>query len=865
MAMRRTLVLLLGLALLGMRAAPVHAQEEVTLQIVGGGGSSTDPQARAIDAWIDQANPTVNHCAVPNVCSSPDVDVHVGTGGSGAPGQNQRAILQFDISRIPRSGIKSALLNLYLDTAQNTGAETWDVDQIMSFSSWQQARDVSWNFRTHQLTWSVAGGDFNPTPACQITPGATSQVALPSCDVTSAFMTFFGGLPPNANYGFLIKDTNEDATPLTPAALGLIASNSTIETPLAARAPALVVDFIQQVHSLTATPGNGQVVLNWTYPATVGTTTGTGLNPTTGVVILRNTGAPVEDLALIQDGTAPPVPVDCTTPVPGTLSTIVVYNGGTGLPTSFTDNTCITMTGNGNTYYYKVFAVASLGGGLYNYSQNGNTAAFLAGTADNSFAAEISATPNGTAGQQGPVWMAPVRSSALNPPSIDPGNYAIVAAGNMLVQGFNPTTGDDAIAPVSVGGIAAAAASARLPVLESTEADFGPNSGFGQIPMTYLAADDGQVYDVGLEPVPAVGSSGFVLDFLNPLNGAGVSGAYVGGVGFQAKAFSNSGNTKPNDVMIMGTNVVATPTTNVIFATNTCNLSAANPTGTGCLGSGGGGWNVPGGVVTSAGCSTALPTLAVCNMDVVMSTPFVDYKNNRVWVTSHNNADTVDANQPDVWELDANTGAVLAAVNLGIAIPVTNPTPGAPDIDSSPTGTQDQSLIFVGTNGGIVYAFDPTATDTLNGTSGPVVPHQVGTPSASLGDGPIQGFPLVANTTSPWLVVVTTNTTIQGLSFNGTAFTSLWNYSTASSTFGCTPSTPVAGPLLTNGSGQPIAIISCTDGQLHQINLLTGADEAQRMVDPGTPLGDPSLDVGSNNVIVGSTDGRVYAFKAPFL
>jgi hypothetical protein len=858
MAMRRTLVLLFGLfglALLGMRATPVHAQEEVTLQIQPGGAASADPQARAVNTWLDQALQADNHIA--------DADLQVRATPT-AVNQNSRAIMQFDISRIPRSGIKSAILHLWVDTAPGVGVN-WDIDPITSFISWAQPSRISWSNRTNQLTWAAPGGDFSATP-CTIT-GVTAGAN--TCDVTSTFMTYFGGSPPSPNDGYIIRDQGEDTVATTET--GTIASNSQATIPpgcspispptCVTHAPSLVVDFIQQVHSLTATPGNGQVVLNWTYPSPVANST--IVHATTGVVILRNTNAPVEDRALIQDGTAPP-PVDCTTTVNGAASTIVVFNGGTVSPiNTFTDNTCgIT---NLNTYYYKVFAVADLGGGLYNYSQNGNAAAFLAGKADSSFAAEISATPGATpAAQQGPVWIAPVRSAALNAPSIDPGNYAIVASHHSLVQGFNPTTGDDAIAPVSVGGTVGGPAGSRVPVLEAPEEDFGPSNGFGQIPMTYLAAgDDNLVYDVGLENQSLGGAlpqpGGFVLDFLNPLGGAGVSGAYVGGVALQAKAFSNSGNTKPNDVMIMGTDVAATPTTNVIFAANTCNLSVAPGNELGCtsITGTGGGWNVAGGAVTSTGCSaTALP--ATCNLDVVTSTPFVDYKNNTVWVTSHNNASaSTVVNSPNVWKLDANTGAVLAAINLG------------GNIDSSPTGTQDQSLIFVGTNAGVLYAFDPTATDTVL-PSGPVVPHQVGNPSVSLGNGPIKGFPLVASSSPPWLIVVSTNTLVQILSFNGTSFTSLFTVTPTSTPPGsCDPSSPVTGPGLTNGSGKPIVIIGCSGGTpggtLHQINLVTGADEAQRIVDPGTTIGDPSLDISTNEVIVGSSDGRVYSFKAPFL
>ena len=184
MAMRRTVVLLLGLALLGMRATPAQAQEELTLEIVGGGSSSPDPQARAINTWIDQANQGANHVG--------EADMQVQAGASGA-NQNTRAIVQFDISRVPRSGIKSAIMHLWVDTAPvptpPATSENWDIDPVTSFISWAQPSRISWSNRTNQLLWGAVGGggDFAATP-CAITVAATGDH---SCDVTSTFQAYF--------------------------------------------------------------------------------------------------------------------------------------------------------------------------------------------------------------------------------------------------------------------------------------------------------------------------------------------------------------------------------------------------------------------------------------------------------------------------------------------------------------------------------------------------------------------------------------------------------------------------------------------------------------------------------------------------
>jgi len=67
----------------------------------------------------------------------------------------------------------------------------------------------------------------------------------------------------------------------------------------------------------------------------------------------------------------------------------------------------------------------------------------------------------------------------------------------------------------------------------------------------------------------------------------------------------------------------------------------------------------------------------------------------------------------------------------------------------------------------------------------------------------------------------------------------------------------------------PVVFVGCSDGKLHELLLSTGVDEAsQRIVDPSgsVVVGDPSLDTldSPNEVIVGASDGRVYAFSLPF-
>jgi outer membrane protein assembly factor BamB len=236
-------------------------------------------------------------------------------------------------------------------------------------------------------------------------------------------------------------------------------------------------------------------------------------------------------------------------------------------------------------------------------------------------------------------------------------------------------------------------------------------------------------------------------------------------------------------------------------------------------------------------------------MDVINSTPYIDYGNNTVWVTSHNNGDAgSSANLPDVWKLNANTGAVLAAVNLGS------------NIDSSPSPLPNSSAIIVGTGTGALYAFD-----AVNTTAGPpTVPTQLAT-IAGVGDGAIKGFPVMATTTSPYTIIVSTTTKVTAYSFpsGGSSFTQLW-----STSMGCNPSTALTVSGLLDASSNPVVYVGCSDGKLHELLLSTGVDEtaSARIVDTaaGVVVGDPTLDTTLNKVFVGASDGRVYAFSFPF-
>ncbi|HEX2715639.1 MAG TPA: PQQ-binding-like beta-propeller repeat protein, partial [Candidatus Acidoferrales bacterium] len=168
------------------------------------------------------------------------------------------------------------------------------------------------------------------------------------------------------------------------------------------------------------------------------------------------------------------------------------------------------------------------------------------------------------------------------------------------------------------------------------------------------------------------------------------------------------------------------------------------------------------------------------------------------------------------------------------------------NITSSPSLPRGSDFLFVGTDDSRLLALNPTTLATL------------ATFTVSPADGPVKGFPVLASKASPFTIVFSTNGNVSEVTYSGgVTFTSVWK-------------TPITAPSTPITSTDVAAVyVGGGDGKIHELNLGTGVDQKQRLVDAGTTVGDPSLDLfqscgGSNCVIAGSTDGRVYAFTFPF-
>jgi len=735
-----------ALALALLLAAPVIARETIVLQ-----KSGTDSQARGADATLLQATPTTN-------------DVGNTLTVASATGASKRAILEFDLSRIPNVGIKQALLTLHVITPPVTlGNLTYGAYDVTNF--WQ-ANAVTWNTRVATTAWTAAGGDT--AAAATATATVTSTSTSVQFNVTTDVENWYNG---STNYGTIIKDqaANDGASTIFGSKE---ASNAT--------SPELDVTFVQNVTGLTATPGNASVTLNWNIPALIGTPVGT--EKYTGVLILRRTSSPVDKTSVPTDTTSPAL---CSTVGTGT----VVFSDSTG-KTTFTDNattdTCASPGGapvNGTTYFYKVFLRDS--SNYYSAQDqitNGST-----------FTEEISATPAATtAAQQNTQWIAATFATDLASPALDPGTVVGVGSQINLLFLINAPTGLRQFVPVSVGGIIAS----RSPVVDAASSSTGQD-------IVYLTDEDGLIY--------AVNADTGVFDWIvNPIGSGTLS--LQGGPAVQLKSVAGGAN----DLVFFGTRNAATTTGNQIFALN--GNTGANAS-----------WS------PITGAKGTVP-----NLDMISSTPLIDYIHSAVWITSRSACAT---SQPSLWKINPSTGAILASEDLG-------------DIDASPTLTFASDVLFVANNGdsggttcnagnSTIYAINPTTGATLA--------------SFATTDGSVVSYPIVLGNSPPYSVVYSGATAVHLLTINTSSatptFVSVWNTTIAN------PSAPISS------TGQQFVYVGSSDGTIHELALSTGADTKDAVANTGPTkgtVGDPSLDEVLSRIYVTTTDQRAYAFTIPF-
>ena len=734
-----------ALVLAGLAAArPAAAEEQIVVQ-----KTASNPQNRAGDSWIDQSSTATNHGS--------DTTLQVRSSNAA----NQRALVEFDLSAISSSGIKSAILALFMTTAPTGASRTYGAYRMTS--RWLESA-VTWASRLAGFAWGAAGGDFNGAATNTKALGTASNVSV-TWDITADVQQWFGSASPIANYGTMIRDQTENSGTARTAIF------SSKDNATQAQRPSLTVTFVQNVQGVSSTAGNSQVVLNWSYPAAIGAV----LSATNGVLIIREAGGALASTIVPTDGTAYTRNAGCT----NVLGAATIVFSSSSLPTSFNDSAsgdnpdCPPV--NGTLYAYKVFAKDAAN----HYSHSG---------ASSQFVPLIAATPNTTASTQLSVaWNAATGSTTLAAPGILPATVVAITTSSNISYGINPANGQPVFTPVAVDG----AITGRPPVLASADASAGVN-------VLYTADADGFVYGINA-------ATGDTIWSVNPTGAT--ANTFTAGPCVLVKNFATASYTGTHDLVVLGTRNGGTTTGNSIVAMD------GN--------TGGVQWTLTG----NAGGNPA--------MDIVAATPFVDYVNNAIWVTS-NSAGGVA--QPSLWKVNPNTGARLATANLG-------------NISNAPYVTVSGDTLFVGTDAGTLYAINTSNAATRA--------------SYAAGDTRVVGSALVLNYSSPYTVVFSGATTVKQVIFNSS--TNTFTTSGAGTWSVTLPGAPACAPSEPAWGGNINKIyVGCSDGAVYQIDVATGTVDNSKSLRPGSTLGDATLDVTLSQLIVGSTSSRVYAVSIPF-
>lgn len=171
------------------------------------GASAMLPVAASADTL--NLNPTQDARIIsdPSVVDTPEPNGFLSV-YYGDPSNNQRTLIQFDLSSIPAgSTIDSATLSLNADTTYGTNANAQPMEVYRVTRPWDEA-GATWIRATSTEPWSTQGGDYVGMGGAQnVDPYATNNAnpaddTLVSWDVTSLVNEWTAGV--NPNYGLEI-------------------------------------------------------------------------------------------------------------------------------------------------------------------------------------------------------------------------------------------------------------------------------------------------------------------------------------------------------------------------------------------------------------------------------------------------------------------------------------------------------------------------------------------------------------------------------------------------------------------------------------------------------------------------------------
>ncbi len=398
-----------------------------------------------------------------------------------------------------------------------------------------------------------------------------------------------------------------------------------------------------------------------------------------------------------------------------------------------------------------------------------------------------------TGGGANKNWSYKTSATTLAAPALDPGNIVVTGGNDNIVHAMSVTNGQRNYQPGGTSGLTAGAIQGRPPLIAA--GDTSNPTCKNVCAVTYVAAGDGTVY--------AFRADTGALLWQTAVLTTGAGSGFLAAPAVEVKSFSGVGYLNAFDLVIVATrNVGAGSTTNNrVFGLN-------------------------------GNTGATVWTLNPGNMDIVNATPYIDYVNSMAWVASRSIG---GIGQPSLWKINTNTGSLSASFNLN-------------DIDQAPTQNFDGRVIYVTTNGGVLYA---VRTDINNCAQS----------SAALGVTP-RGFPIPIETVALNDDVFFSTST--GVSKIHVIYPLA---ACAPVTFTVSPSGWV-NPAITNPSSlmftsppqAEFMYVASSDGHLYKINPTTGANAANRLINAGATIGDPSFDTVIQKFYVGDSTGHIFSF-----
>jgi len=538
-----------------------------------------------------------------------------------------------------------------------------------------------------------------------------------------------------------------------------------------ANQPTLTLHYLRDVTLNAATAGISEITENWAFPS------GSTSANYDGVLFAKAAGA-AAPVFTPADGTAYAIGAQ---PLAGV--SVAANTSAFATVSALDENGDNSVVLPGTQYSYKAYThdattITGASSAAPHYSF-GNTAT-------------QSVTTN-LGGGTNKRWSYKTAATTLAAPALDPGVLVVAGGNDDTIHSMSASTGARNYQPGGAIGTTGGAIQTRPSLIPAS--DTSQPTCKNVCDVLYAAAGDGKVYAFRTD----TGAQLWQSAVLTTGAGSGLQGAPA----VQVLSYAGGGYTLGFDLVIVGTrNIGAGSTTNnKIYGLN-------------------------------GNTGATVWTANTGNLDIVNSTPMLDYANNMVWFTSRSNGGV----QASLWKISTNTGTVGASFSLG-------------DTDQPPSLDSDGRAVYVLTNGGILYA---VRTDLANCSTSLTLPG---------GTVPV-GFPMPIWTTyyNDDVYFSTTTTGVGKVHF-------VYSVGTCGGTFTSSPG-GWANPSITSPSSliytpAPAAnalYAGSSDGHLYKINMTTGAILANRVVNASATIGDPSFDTVLQEFYVGDTAGRIYSF-----